>query len=1269
MARVFISHASEDLSIAVEVCELLRSRQHQVFLDRDLHEGILLGEQWKRRLYHELRAADAVVCVVTAAYVSSEWCSAEIGISDAVGSRLLPLRGEPNISSKILDDLQYVDYHGDPSWRDQLVISLSRIDVLGGSGWVDKRSPFPGLRPFEVGMARVFYGRAEEVRRLTSQLRSSGEHGGGLLLVVGPSGCGKSSLVRAGVVPRIAGEPGWDVVQPFLPGPDPIGALARALVATANRAGLGWTIADTRRKLENDDDGLIALADELLFAGPRPPRDRLLLVIDQGEELLTRADSIGRDRFAILLRRSIIGPVQAVATLRSEFQDQLLVLPGLEETDVDTFPLRPLTRDRLRMVIEEPARVAGLSLDRELVDRLVGDTDDGEALPLLAFTLNRLADGLSRGERLLAARYEELGGVQGALARHADAALAAAVHGSGLDGKRVLASLAQLATVDEAGRRARRAVDLSRLPEPLRVAFDAFVDRRLLTTDSNGLGGRWVRVAHEALLTAWQPLDTAIGEQAIFLQAIHSVEQAAKAWDNADRPDDHLWERRRVTGAQSALDPSALSVQAVAFLDASRRRSDRLRIRTIALLSAALFLVTTGGITALVQWNAALSQREEARQQRRVALSRQLVAEASILRTSQPRISLALSIQAFDITPTLPETRSSLLSAQASYYGATLRPEKGAVHAVAFSADGFALATAQHDKSVCVWEMSRLGLVACPNTTAPVYGVVFSPDSSVLAAAGSDGNVTLWDARNLQKIAMLPGGPGPVGPVNGVAFSPDGKTLATATATGDANLTFWDLESRTRTVIPGYGGPLRAVAFSPAGNRVATGSDTGTVTIWDASSRAPIAAVTEHAEAVRAVAFSSDGRTLATGGDDVSVRLWDARTLSQLTPLTGPTRSVFGVAFNPNNRMLVSAGSDTVVGLWNVSGPPDDDLPEIRNGAVFGPSGILATAGRNHIPLLWETNHRGFAPMFRAELPGVRPPPGPAPGEAYGMAFSSDGSVLAAPATDDTAALWDVRTRRMSTVPGGRRSPVRAVAFSAEGRFLASVNENGDVGLWDVTDTPQAVGLFPAFHSGPINAVALNPTPVLPDVITAATGGDDGFVVLSDNRGGPTRVLQGDRAHVPITAIAFSGDGNVLASGNEDGTVKLWDTRTRNPLLTLSGHGRPVIAISFSGDGNMLASASTDGLIDLWEVLDGRLLATLTGRTGTTSVTFRPDGDQMLATADQVGTPVLWDIDAYRVREHICGGSRPILTRAEWMVHVPDEPYRQVCSDSPPDHS
>ena len=113
MARVFVSHAGEDLALAREVRRWLVDAGHEVFLDQDLRDGIAMGELWEQRLHERLRWAGAMVCVVTSAYRDSVWCAAEIGAARSRGSRLLPLRAEPDAVHPLLAALQHFDYPAD----------------------------------------------------------------------------------------------------------------------------------------------------------------------------------------------------------------------------------------------------------------------------------------------------------------------------------------------------------------------------------------------------------------------------------------------------------------------------------------------------------------------------------------------------------------------------------------------------------------------------------------------------------------------------------------------------------------------------------------------------------------------------------------------------------------------------------------------------------------------------------------------------------------------------------------------------------------------------------------------------------------------------------------------------------------------------------------------------------------------------------------------------------------------------------------------------
>ena len=730
MARVFVSHASQDSDLASEVFGWLTDEGHELFYDRDLSAGITVGEQWQDRLFERLRWADAVVCLVTSAYVASPWCSAEVGMAISRGSRVLPVLLEAVVRHPVLDGVQYADYTSDrTSARAVLAEALRRVDSGGGRGWLDGRSPFPGLRSFDTDMSRVFFGRRIEVGKLTELLRSRAERG--VVVVTGSSGCGTSSLVRAGLLPAIADEPGWWSLPVMLPGLDPTATLAREFTGEGRRLGLDWQLPVIRHRLVGRD--VAGLVDELLLTAPAhtQPRRRLLIVIDQFEEVLTLSSSLNRAAFAGILRDAMAGSATVVATMRTEFLAPLLGSVELGVLRSRSFLVRPLDRQILPEVILGPANLAGITVDPELVGRLVADTGGGEALPLLAFTLQQLAAEVPRGGHMSTIQYVRLGGVQGALTSQADEAMLAATAATGRPSEQVLAGLLRLVSVDEHGTPIRTRVPVDDLPELVRVELAEFTTRRLLTTDTEG-DQAIIGVAHEAFLTAWPPLAEAIARHDTALRSRRAVETGAAEWDAAGRQLNRLWERGQLAAALNDLtDPTQpgkqqlrtsspsravrrrsmlgrrglggttvdLSPRARDFLVASIRTDRRRRTRGTTILTVLLITALTAAVVAVIQ-------QRSAQEQLRVATARQLLAQAELIATSDPRGSGSLALAAHSLYPGQQTDAALFRHLVGSHILASLTGHTQGVSSVAFSGDGHTLATGSYDGTVILWDVT-----------------------------------------------------------------------------------------------------------------------------------------------------------------------------------------------------------------------------------------------------------------------------------------------------------------------------------------------------------------------------------------------------------------------------------------------------------------------------------------------------------------------------------------------------------------------------------
>jgi WD40 repeat protein len=1169
VANVFISHSSADIGWAREIYGWLKDDHHEVFLDQHHQDGIPAGDDWRQRLNERLRWADAVVCVVTPSFVKSAWCAAEVGAAYVLGSEILPARASAEqVDATLLDLKQFVDVvHDADGARERLRSRLDIVDGGGGRGWPDGKSPYPGLRAFDLGDHSVFFGRTREIKEVTERLRSPTQRSArAVLTVVGSSGCGKSSLVRAGVRPRLAGAQDWLTIPPMLPRSDPVGNLARSLAAAANDRRIDLPTGSIREDLERD--GLTKLATNFLIAAGVDAQCKLLIVIDQFEELMTQTGPDQRSRFAEILGQALGGPVQALATMRSEFLDNASKDPALSQIALPVYQVRPLQSEALRSVIEEPAAIAGLDFDDDLVATLVAETGGGDALPLLAYTLEQLAHDVKRGGRLTHQRYVEIGGVSGALQSQADAALEDACGTVGVTAQDVVSELLDMVNIDDQAGRTKRVVPLEDLSTTTVAKLQPFVDRRLLSTYRDG-DRSFVTVAHEAFLVYWPPLKREIDSEATALRARRAIESAAKAWVAGGHDKADLLQRRQLAkaaveiGAPSndqTLNPAALLGRAKRlfghgrldyrveldetgrrFLDASVR-ADRLR-RLRAAAAVISLIVVLALITSFALRNAADANRSQAEAETNLqaATAQKLNAQAQgILAGTTPGGDVQ-ALQKLIAAHTLADDvdAGGLIGAAMQRITTFKIIDTGIdIDEIAFSPNGQRVANVSVDRTVRLWNAQNGQPVGAPLTD--ILGVAFSPDGSSLFGAGLDGTLRRWNADSGDLIGGMvqlwnanTGQPvdaphtGQTAPVYTVAFSLDGHRLATVGE--DQTMRLWNADTGQPIGDPFVGetGGVMSLAFSPDGRRLASASNDGAVRLWDAESRRSIGdPLRGHQSFVFSVAFSPDGHRLASGGIDGTVRLWDAQTREPIRELEGHTNYVSSVAFSRDGRRLASASFDRTVQLWDT-----------ETGQPVG------------APL------RGHTDTPRS------------------VAFSPDGRRLASGGDDAMVRLWNLDVGLRLT---GHTAQVNSVAFSLDGTRLASASSDATVRVWDA-GTGQPIGAPLAGHTGAVTTVAFSP-----DGHRLASGGTDKTVRMWNiDTAKTTEPLTGHTE--AVTSIAFSPDGHRLVSGSDDGTVQLWNADTGAPLGgPLTGDAERVFSVAFSSDGKRVASAGFPNHWWLW---------------------------------------------------------------------------------------
>jgi len=248
---------------------------------------------------------------------------------------------------------------------------------------------------------------------------------------------------------------------------------------------------------------------------------------------------------------------------------------------------------------------------------------------------------------------------------------------------------------------------------------------------------------------------------------------------------------------------------------------------------------------------------------------------------------------------------------------------------------------------------------------------------------------------------------------------------------------------------------------------------------------------------------------------------------------------------------------------------------------------------------------------------------------AYGVAFSPDGSKLAAACQDGTVQVLDRETRQADVVLRGHDDQVLAVAYSPDGATLATGTWGGDVHLWEAQSGKQLRKL--EGHDSGVNRVVFSS-----DGTRLVSASHDTTVrIWSVETGTLERVLKGHRGCVP--GVAFSPDGNQLVTASRDKTIRLWNWRSGAIERVLEGHDDALSGVAFSPDGQQLASASVDKTVRLWSVKTGDLERVLEGHDFEVSgVVYSPDG-QRIASVSIDKTIRLWNAKNGTVQRVLTG--------------------------------
>ncbi|MFE5631899.1 hypothetical protein [Streptomyces sp. NPDC056543] len=1024
--------------------------------------------------------------------------------------------------------------------------------------------PYPGLRSFDTDEAERFFGRETLVHRVMERLELSvADHRP--LAVVAPSGAGKSSLLRAGLLPglaqgRLPGSRHWPQLL-LTPTAEPLAALASglarltgvepALVAEAMEAGSGRLASLVRERFDLSPDR------------------RVVLVVDQLEEVFTLCrDATARRRFLdVLADLTASGtpsgdepPVAlTVYGVRADFYGACSAFPHLREALLERQVIvGPMSEDEVRRAVTSPAERDRLTVTPEFVDTVLRDLrgatprDEGayEAgrLPLLAHALR--ATWLERrGDTLTVDSYRDTGGIDGAVAATAEEEFGKLSPGAQRAARSMFLDLVRIGDDVEVTRRRRTRADLllaAADPEAVPDIAERFTRARLLTQGVDRQDGTvTVEVTHEALLSAWPRLRRDwIGSGRSGQAVRQGVQEAAVAWERGGRRDTSvLYGGAKLELARdwAADAPPEDLTPLITEFLAVSGRQER-RVRRFRVGAVAVVAALAVLASGLAAY--AFDQSGDAVRERDNAIFDRVSAEADRQRETNGALAAQLDLVAHGMRPT-DRLNTRLTAAATSVLPTSLPGDFGAVPAVAFD-----------------------------------------PTAGRLATGGT--SLRFWDAKDPARPLPLADEPGAGKGIHASALAYNAKGDLLARGGGDGSVQLLDASAPRRPValsrIPDLArGLVASLQFSPDARTLAVvtsvmaGSSTsGTVHLLDISDprrpRTVSTVVSVQKQSVMSVAFSHDGRTLAVtggtgrpGGDRrLLVRLWDVSDPARPAALGGELGEhsviVNKAVFSPVAPVLVTAGGDGRVRIWDVSDPRKPELSGTlflnspANSLAFGPRGHMLATGDNAGNInIWNmgtpTQARTILPTLRAHSTIV----------AH-LAFDPTGRTLVSGGGDGKVRLWRLPPG-LAVLGGGQ--PAGAVALSGDGKLLA-VASSLYVSLFDLSDPTRLVyiGGLVRFRGG-VNTLAFS------------------------------------------TAPGGSPPGNVLATGDSSGDVRLWDvsapTRPAEIGTALPGQWKPVSALAFDAGGETLFAASMSldggyaGGVRAWNVADPARPAVLGG--------------------------------------------------------------------------
>ena len=566
------------------------------------------------------------------------------------------------------------------------------------------------------------------------------------------------------------------------------------------------------------------------------------------------------------------------------------------------------------------------------------------------------------------------------------------------------------------------------------------------------------------------------------------------------------------------------------------------------------------------------------------------------------------------------------------------------VQSVAFKTEE-ELATGLEDGTIKLWKIAKNNqqlqppTLAEPNDPAKPFNtgqgsvskLMFNSFGNRMATFGENETVKLWDnpiwngQENLNPILIQ----APQGNVvtNSVAFSLDSKELATAGVDGIVRR--WDLQGKQIFRIETEQDSVSSLAYfkdkNSGENRLATLGETGqqaTAKIWDITSADPVDLETIDL-----------GKLGKEEGKTYDIAYKEGKNLVFLFKNK--------IVLSPDHKQLAFVGSDGKVRLWHLSGNlPQQAQVKGLTSMAFSPNGTLAVLSKDGMVNLWDTKNNQFDNLVQIKTQQQ---------DIVSIVFTSDNG-LKTFGKDGVVKLWDVKNNKVNEPVETFQIPsivTNSGKFSPDSKQLATI-EDSTVKLWDdrgnllsnQTPNPEKLKEF-----GKVKLVTFNPHDAN---LLAMVSQKDQVILWDISKGDIRQLISTEKNEVQI---AFSPDGQQLATADSEGIVKRWDINGKllGQIRTEQTKDKTISTMVFNVDGKQLTTLGKDRTLKLWDISGAQPDEPLQTQDKISSVLFSPDGKQ-LVTADQDSNVKLWQVELRAMMQQGCGWVKDHLDNSPSLI-------------------